>query len=572
MIPAKSSLGGELSSFFLRALGVLFATLLCLPALAAPTPVKGANPVATEIERFFANVPAKLDGEEVDIQALRGFYQERRWQPAWTGQEAGIEPVLAAANLDGLPTRPFHLKAIRARLAAIPSAAAQAEADILVSDAILGYAKAMRGQRVQPRLVDEDWLLATPSFDAQAFLRRSVRDGAAALQGLVPAFAGYHALRGEMGRLLAVAAAGDWPKVPAGTSLRPGDVDEERIPAIRRRLIATGELAADADALGGTYDETLEAAVKLFQQRHGLNDDGVIGRQSVTAMNTTAAQRARQVALNMERWRWLPARLGDPHIVVNVPGQHFELVEEGRVTLAMRTVVGDPEHPTPALTSKLTSLVLNPVWRVPSSIATKEILPRLKKNPGYLIANDLELVSDGFAPGSPESQGIGIDWKSLSSMPWPVRQRSGSDNALGLIKFNIPNGEDIYLHDTPAKRDFAKARRALSHGCIRLERPEDLAFYLLGGQGWTEERLKEAIGSGETRSVQVTKQIPVWLLYWTAWVDEGGVLQIRDDVYGRDHRLAQALAGSAPRAATRGVAAQAAPLPIKQVCDGCRIP
>jgi murein L,D-transpeptidase YcbB/YkuD len=287
-------------------------------------------------------------------------------------------------------------------------------------------------------------------------------------------------------------------------------------------------------------------------------------------MNVSAAQTARQVSVNMERWRWLPQRLEDNHIVVNVPGAWLEVVDRGRAILSMRVVVGDPDHPTPAMHAQMTSLVLNPTWRVPSSIATAEILPKLKKDPGYLIANDLELVSDSFPPGSPESQGVGISWHERSSIPWPIRQRAGSDNALGRIKFNIPNSDDIYLHDTPNHKAFTRALRALSHGCVRLEKPDQLALYVLKDKDWSQQKLDSEIDAGTTRTVGLGKTLPVWLLYWTNWVDAEGVLQVRDDIYGRDQRLAAALAHSLPFGSNRSRNAAITPKVVR--CDGCRVP
>jgi murein L,D-transpeptidase YcbB/YkuD len=186
------------------------------------------------------------------------------------------------------------------------------------------------------------------------------------------------------------------------------------------------------------------------------------------------------------------------------------------------------------------------------------------------LANDLELVSDSFPPGSPESQGVGISWADRSSIPWPIRQKAGSDNALGRIKFNIPNNDDIYLHDTPNHKAFARALRALSHGCVRLEKPDQLALYVLRDKDWSQEKLNNEIGTGNTRTLTLNNHLPVWLLYWTTWVDAAGNLQVRDDIYGRDHRLGQALVHSA----RLNLSAAPSPAASSKVvrCEGCRVP
>lgn len=527
------------------------------------------DPVATEIQKRLAPTAnlQKIGGEEVDLTALRSFYQARGWHAAWADSADKVEAVLASAELEGLPTGPMHLAAIR-RAESSTGAAGQADRDLLMTDGLLHFTASMRGQRVNPMAIEDDWFLPTPPFDAVAYLGNHLRDVATIAHALQPPYAGYQLLRQKLVELKTIAASGDWPKVPTGPTIKPGAADD-RIPAVRTRLKATGELAASEDATSPVYDDVLLAAVQLFQRHRGLTDDGALGRQTVAAMNLSATQLAHQVAINMERWRWLPQRLEDNHIVVNVPGAWMEVVEAGKAVVTMRVVVGDTDHPTPALHARMTSLVLNPVWRVPASIATDEILPKLKKDPGYLIANDLELVSDAFPPGSPESQGVGMSWQDRTTMPWPVRQRAGSDNALGRIKFNIPNNDDIYLHDTPNHKVFARALRALSHGCVRLEKPEQLALYVLNDKDWSQQKLDSEIDTGETKTVQVARHLPVWLLYWTTWVDADGVLEVRDDLYGRDLRLAAALSHSP---ATLSVAAVTPIAPKTVRCDGCREP
>lgn len=548
----------------------LITVTAAMMVLAAATPPVGIDTVGQEIEQRLASEPAPshIGSEPVDGAALAVFYRQRQWRPAWEGDTSVLQSLLGAAGDEGLGSLPLHLKAI-ASLNAGTTAAAAADSDMLLTDAVLRYAAAMRGQRVDPADIEDDWYLGTPSFDPVAFLTAHHDDIATALAGLAPPYDGYRLLREQLAKLRAVAAAGDWPKVPTGPTIRPND-SNDRVPAVRRRLEATGELA---NGLGDSavYDDTLQAAVVLFQRRHGLTDDGLLGPQTVAAMNVPAAQRARQVALNMERWRWLPPRLEDQHILVNVPGAWLEVVDKGQVVMSMRAIVGDPDHPTPALRARMVSLVLNPIWRVPASIATQEILPQLKKNPGYLVANDLELVSPSFPPGSPESQGVGISWDRMTTMPWPVRQRAGSDNALGRIKFNLPNDDDIYLHDTPNHKLFARTNRALSHGCVRVEHADELALYLLRDKGWTEEKLDEELATGDTKSVALPKSLPVWLLYFTAWVDADGVLQFRDDLYDRDQRLAVALS-QASRQAILLARGNPGPTVAKKICDGCRIP
>jgi len=538
----------------------LHAAFFSLAVLAAPNafavgaPNQAPDAISAEIHRRLGDVGdvLKIDGELLDAEALRRFYDTRLWRPAWLAMADQLLPVLSAADQEGLALRPLHVAAISARRAA-SGVQGQAELDLLFTDGLLRYAAAMRGQRVDPTEIEDDWYLETPSFSPVLWLKDHVRDLPAALPTLAAPYQGYQLLR----------------KVTAGPPLKPGAADP-RIAEIRKRLLATGELPADSDSVSENYDDALVAAVQLFQRRHGLTDDAALGPRTIRAMNVSAAERARQVAINMERWRWLPQRMEKDHIVVNVPAAQMEVVEDGVAVMAMKVIIGDPDHPTPALRARMTSIVINPIWRIPASIATHEILPKLKKDPGYLIANDLELVSDSFPPGSPESQGIGVNWHDMTSMPWPVRQKAGSDNALGRIKFNTPNDDDIYLHDTPNHKAFNRNDRALSHGCVRVEKPEELALYVLRDKDWTREKLDEEIGKGGTHTVTLAKGLPVWLFYWTVWVDGDGVLQTRDDIYERDEHLAAALARADRSPLLSDHLQKLAPKVV--TCDGCRVP
>jgi len=544
--------------------GVSGRAIASLPD-SAPAPAA----IAHEIARILDVTPPieAIAGESVDGSALAAFYRARDWAPAWAADSTDIRDALAKAGDEGLASLPLHLKTVGARIES-GKPPAIAEGDLLLTDAVMRYAAALRGQRVDPSDIEDDWFVPTPNFDAVEFVSKHHDDIVAALAALEPGYNGYRLLRDQLVKLRAQSAA-DWPKVPSGPTIRPGDVDS-RIPYVRRRLIATGELA-DGNADSTVYDLVLALAVERFQAHNGLDADGALGPRTILTLDVSPAQRARAVALNMERWRWLPSHLEDRHIFVNVPAEELMVVDGGKVVLEMRAIVGDVDHPTPALHARLTSLVLNPFWRVPASIATDEILPQLQRNPGYLAANDLELVSDKFVSGSPESQGAGIAWKSMTKMPWPVRQRPGSDNALGRIKFNLPNDDDIYLHDTPKHKLFARYDRALSHGCVRIENADALALYLLQDKGWTREQLDTAIATGETKSVAVSKSVPVWLLYFTAWVDGEGTLQFRDDLYERDQRLAVALTESMRHPILLAHSATSVN-PSKKLCEGCRVP
>jgi L,D-transpeptidase YcbB len=283
--------------------------------------------------------------------------------------------------------------------------------------------------------------------------------------------------------------------------------------------------------------------VRRFQARHGLVADGIVGPATVRALNVPVAHRIQQIILNLERWRWLPRDLGRHYIAVNAADAMLQVVADGRTVLTSRVVVGDLRHPTPMVQARLDTVLLNPPWNVPTSIAVEEILPRLRANGRYLAENDIVILerreSDPF--------GLAVDWSAIPSEPFPFRlqQRPGSANPLGRIKFDAPNRFDVYLHDTPVRSIFARPVRTASHGCIRVERANDLAIHVLedGTGRWTQQRVAEAIATGDSQRIVVARSLPLYVLYWTAFAAPEGHVEFRDDVYGRDRQLAAMLAG-----------------------------
>jgi len=275
----------------------------------------------------------------------------------------------------------------------------------------------------------------------------------------------------------------------------------------------------------------------------GLRVDGKLGPETIESLNRSASHRVRQIELNLERWRWLPADLGERRIEVNLPAFMLDTVEDGRVTATMKVVVGKAGAATPAFGDQMTYVVINPYWNVPASIVASEIAPKALEDPGYLVAHDFEVVS-GWGDAEHVVSPYVRDWHAALDGRWEyrVRQRPGPGNSLGRIKFMFPNEHNIYLHDTPARHLFNEAKRSYSHGCIRVERPLDLAAFVFRSDArWTRERVQRTIASGHQVQVNLRDDIPVYLLYWTAWVDDAGTVHFRDDVYGHDRALDAAL-------------------------------
>ena len=284
-----------------------------------------------------------------------------------------------------------------------------------------------------------------------------------------------------------------------------------------------------------------------------MTDDGIVTAAVTAEMNVPVDQRIRQIEMNLERWRWLPRDLGERHIIVNIPEYRLEVWDRGQVPVSMRVVVGKQDTQTPIFSDEMTHVVFSPYWNVPPNIAQGETLPEIMKDPGFLARANMEVLDKNGQPIDPST----IDVADPAS--YRFRQRPGAQNSLGLVKFMFPNQFNVYLHDTPTDSLFARASRSFSHGCVRLENPLALAEYVLRDQqGWTREKIEEAMHAEEERTVKLKKAIPVYLGYWTARVSSDGVMQFRKDVYGIDSRLTALLADRLSRLRKSAAAAASA--------------
>ena len=500
------------------------------------------------------------DARLVSVRELRIFYTERGHRPAWRSGERlspqidALLDALRSAEREGLRPADYHLAAIDALIARLrvaggvttPAAVTVADdLDLLLSDAFLLYASHLTSGRVRPTSVEPEWNIPGRARNLTFLLATALEHGhlAPTLAALPPTRDDYRLLREALATLRAIAAAGGWPLVPGGSSLREGDRGP-RVALLRQRLAATGELPPGADTQGETFDAPLTDALRRFQVRHGLEPDAIAGRLTLAALNVPALQRSRQVEANLERLRWLPRDLGPRHLLVNLADFSLALTEPGAPTLAMRVIVGRLARRTPFFTGEITGILFNPNWTVPEKLAVEDKLPLIIDDPSYLAEHGFKVFArsgDAWREIDPAT----VDWTSLSAtrFPYRLRQDPGPGNALGRIKFQIPNRHDIYLHDTPSHELFAHAERAFSSGCIRVELAVDLAERLLAADpAWTRARIEETIAAGSTVSVRLPEPLPVFLLSWTVWVDRNGALQLRDDIYGRDAALLEALA------------------------------
>lgn len=450
---------------------------------------------------------------------LRAFYERRSWQPAWKdGDLAALTTALDGVYADGLTPALYH----RAAIASLPPGAAR---DVLATDAFLLVAAHLGGGIVEPQFLLPAWCSPPRQLDLAAVLAAALDTSTLAetLRSVAPRHRGYQLLREALGALRDIERSGGWPTVGSGPLLRIGSAGA-RVAALRLRLarepvrvspVAYLRVSLDSEQ----FDAALDAAVRHFQSRHGIVVDGIVGPETVRELDVPAEARVRQLIVNLERWRWMPQQLGERYVIVNIAAFRLEAFERDRPVLSMKTIVGKPFTTTPFFAAQIKEVVINPPWNVPTSIAVKELWPKQRRDASYFAREHIVVLKGGR-----------------------LQQTPGEWNSLGRIKFNMPNHYDVYLHDTPAKSLFDEARRTFSHGCIRLEKPRDLALLLLADQpGWDEFALDAAIDPGIERTVPLTTPEPVYVLYWTALVTPSGEIEILRDVYGRDAAVETAM-------------------------------
>lgn len=559
---------------------LILATAPDAASAASPPPPPDQLQEALRARIEAAGVPVRLaaGGERIhSAQLLPAVYEARTYEPAWVtdeGLRAGADSLIAAlesADRHGLDPADYHLDAIRPLRGRLEPAGragpsgdeatesaglgAWVDLELLLTDAFLTFGAHLSDGRVDPVALEPDWVPDRAGVDLAALLEVGLAEGrvGGALRGLQPAHEAYPRLVEAYGRYRRIAADGGWPTVSEGGRLSPGDT-VDRVPSLRRRLAASAELTEPPVGSPIVYDSVLADAVRRFQRRHGLEEDGVVGPATLGALNTPASERARQIRLNLERWRWLPDDLGVRHVRVNAADFELEVVEEGRTVLSMRAIVGRPFRKTPAFSDRITYLVFNPFWHVPHNLAVQDQLPLIKEDPGYLSRMGFRVFQGWGADARPLDPGT-VDWGALSArnFPYRLRQDPGPRNALGRVKFMFPNRFNVYLHDTPAKDLFAKRSRGFSSGCVRLEDAAALAKYLLEGDPrWTPEAVDRAMrtGTGE-ETVRLPAPVPVHLYYMTAWAEPDGTVHFRTDIYDRDPAVDRAL-GRGPPADTSG--------------------
>lgn len=517
------------------------------PAAQAPTTSHvSESAIAAKIgQHITADTPVVVAGRSFEPAGFASFYQSRGNEPVWVTAN-GLTPrgTTLVADLNAIGGEGFDPRLYLP--ADLPGADASADdlarIELEISAGLVRYAEDARIGLSPPRRTDPNLSATEKVIDPTGVLLSAAvaPDMTPYIESLAPQDQVYRGLREALHRYQALEKSGAWQPLTAAMGLQPG-AGNDHVRQLRRALVLMGDLPADADVQSANYGEDVTAAVRKFQRRHAIAASGAVDAATRNAYNVPPATRIRQIQVNMERRRWMPAELGADHILVNLPNYTLDVIEDGKSVLDMRVVIGKPTWPTPVFSDMMEYLEFNPYWTVPPGILKKEVLPKMRSNPGYASSAGLKVYQNG-RPVDPAS----VDWSS-AGRNFSFRQDPGERNALGRIKFMFPNQYSVYLHDTPSKALFARSTRAYSHGCVRVEKPMDLAIYLLGrnGDGWDRQRIDRAIRTGRNSSVRLKEPLPVHLAYFTVWLDSDGSVQFRNDIYGRDSTLERTLSASA---------------------------
>ena len=521
------------------------------------TPERVAGAIRTAVTR--ARAPEHVTRARWKLLAT--IYRDRGYTPLWTDGKhtrSRAHDLLAAicgSEREGLHPAEYDLPGLRDELRAIHADKKLepeeiAALDLRLTTLFLDYGADLLAGRHELMAADSGWFIRS---------RRSSMDSTLRVAALAPVFQEmvaplrprlreYRDLERTLAEYRAIEGRGGWAQVPASRELRPG-ARGAAVAALRSRLAATGDLAGEGNG-EVRYDQQVAAALARFQERHGIEPDGKVGRATLAALKVPVKARIRQIELNLERYRWLPNEFGPRYVLVNIPEYQLYAFDGGRKVIEQRVIVGgEYANATPVFVDSMTQIVFNPKWHVPARVLADELLPRIQENMYFLAEHGYEVVDT--SGDSVVTDPAAIDWDEMDSADPGIqlRRKPGPGNPLGRVKFLFPNQFSVYLHDTPSRELFDRSKRTLSHGCVRVEKPAELATYALHGQkGWDEEKVRKAMATADTleridkpaadtlvkeRAVKLERPVPVYLVYLTAFV-RNGVLNFRDDPYERD--------------------------------------
>ncbi len=523
----------------------MMVALMALGLAGSPAPGQ-ADDLPDKLRSFFEETAVGaqplIAGQELAFpRELSAFYGERNHQPIWTAggplaeQASDLLAAVRASEGHGLNPRSYR-EPVLARMIEGPDRTLDLALELLASEAFLRQARDRSRGAVSPRALDPDWHLVPPDGELIDPLRLALESGASVvgiLDALWPRHPEYRALVAKRAEL-AARAEELFDPIPDGPLLRPGASDE-RVELVKRRLLGPGPH-------DGAFDPELKQAVMALQREAGLEADGIVGPATLEVLNATAASRIERIDANLERWRWLPPTVPETYIRVNIAAFSLRVIDGGQDVLNMNAIVGRPYRRTPTFSESIRYLVFNPYWNVPFRLATLDKLPLLQQDPAPLVAQGYEVRPEGEEEFRPVDT---VDWSGVTrrNFRFLLRQRPGPFNALGRVKFMLPNPHDVYLHDTPDRELFERQERGFSSGCIRVSDALALARWVLANDGRDAdaERVAALAAGGETTTIYLKQPLPVYLVYFTAFTDDSGTVVFRRDLYQRDGAIVAAL-------------------------------
>ena len=487
---------------------------------------------------------------ELKRPAWAKFYADQKQASYWldggkfSSHGKALLEALSQANTHGLNPEDYGLRRIKdLHDNRLRKSDAQVQAELLLMHSYLDYYQHLAQGRYPELMQETQWHITQNDYsEAEALARLRKLGPDKALMSVLPAHSDYALLRDARKLMQAMVKAGGWPQIPAGGLLKAG-MSSELVPTLRKRLQLAGYLPKGSrSAEANLYDDAMVAALKAFQRDNGLQEDGVLGAQGRAMLNYPAKKRLAQIDANLERLRWLPAKLADDRLVVNIAAFNLRGYRGGEELINMRVVVGEEKHQTPTFADQLDYIEINPYWSIPNSIVVNELAPKLVENINYLKSRNMQIYEGWEDDDTIDADDI--DWEDYTEpgviFPHVIKQDPGPGNALGRIKFMFPNQYSIYLHDTPEINLFWAADRSYSHGCVRVHKPMDVAdFILRNTKDWDMQRVKETLEDTDNTRVELGKadRMQVLIYYQTAWADEAGRLYFRPDVYQRDEHL-----------------------------------
>jgi murein L,D-transpeptidase YcbB/YkuD len=545
-LPGKASTIGrmpKLTSFALQALLIVAGLSVGIAHAqdTVPPPLPAPSELQTQVEALLESGSLEIHGAHIAYpNVIYAFYAQRSFRPAWTDARASeLRRAVKDSEADGLDPRDYHLPVLEQL-----TNSGDPAFEILHTDALLRIADHLLFGKVDAASFDPHWnYTRTPAgIDVPKRLEAALAsdDIYAEIEKLKPTHRMYRTLKQELARYRQAAAASEPLAISQGKSLEPG-MQDERVVTLRRHLAMSGDLDAAQDLSSDVYDPVLQAAVQRFQERMGLVGDGKIGARTISELNVPLVERINQLRVNLDRGRVLLHDLPNEFVVVNIASYRVYLVRGEEIIWNARAQVGKTYRRTPMFRSDINYLVLNPTWTVPPGIIRNDILPDARRDPSSITRRGLKVLDGSGTEVDPAS----IDWSKYKSgnIPYTLRQEPGPKNALGRVKIMFPNSYSVYLHDTPSQTKFEEADRAFSSGCVRIERPLELAELLLASPAtWNAATIGKVVDAGHTQNITLPYKVPVLLAYWTAWVDPEGRVNFRRDVYGQDTQWAAGLA------------------------------